>query len=78
MPLGPQKVYISRALDKREYWMIIGDNFSYFSMKPYVLTPHLNCLNETVSCDPSSELSQRDGLVSLRRDSSDEGSQLCF
>ena len=27
--------------------MIIQDNFSYFSMKPYVVTPHLNCLNET-------------------------------
>ena len=28
--------------------MIIGDNFSYFSMKPYVVTPHLNRLGETV------------------------------
>ena len=26
--------------------MIIEDNFSYFSMKPYVVTPHLNCLDE--------------------------------
>ena len=24
------------------------DNFSYFSLKPYVVTPHLNCLDETV------------------------------
>ena len=40
-------VFVSgtRALDKREYLMI---NFSYFSSKPYVVTPHLNRLNETV------------------------------
>ena len=28
--------------------MIIRDNFSYFSLKPYVMTPHLNRLDETV------------------------------
>ena len=28
--------------------MIIRDNFSYFSKKPYVETPHLNRLNKTV------------------------------
>ena len=28
--------------------MIIKDNFSYFSSKPYVVTPHLNRLIETV------------------------------
>ena len=28
--------------------MIIDDNFSYFSFKPYVLTPNLIRLNETV------------------------------
>ena len=28
--------------------MIIWDNFSYYSVKPYVVTPHLNCLVETV------------------------------
>ena len=28
--------------------MIIRDNFSYFSLKPYVVTPHLNRLNKTV------------------------------
>ena len=37
-----------RALDKREYLMIIWVNFSYFSVKPYVVTPFL-------------KLSQRDG-----------------
>ena len=26
----------------------LRDNFSYFSLKPYVVTPHLNCLTETV------------------------------
>ena len=30
-----------RALDKREYLMMTDDNFSYFSLKPYVVTPHL-------------------------------------
>ena len=34
-----------RALDKREYLMII---FSYFSLKPYFVTPNLNRLVETV------------------------------
>ena len=28
--------------------MIIEDNFSYFSLKPYLVTPHLNRLTETV------------------------------
>ena len=28
--------------------MIIRDNFSYFSLKPYVVTPHQNRLVETV------------------------------
>ena len=39
---------ISRALDKREYLMIIGDNFSYFSIKLDVVTPHLNSLIEMI------------------------------
>ena len=37
---------LSRALEKREYF---DDNFSYFSLKPYVVTPHLNRLDETVA-----------------------------
>ena len=28
--------------------MIIEDNFSYFSLKSYIVTPHLNRLNKTV------------------------------
>ena len=36
------------ALDKREYLMTIRDKFSYFSIKQYVMTPHLNRLVETV------------------------------
>ena len=28
--------------------MIIRDNFSYMSLKPYVVTPHLNLLDGTV------------------------------
>ena len=27
---------------------VFDDNFAYFSSKPYVMTPHLNCLIETV------------------------------
>ena len=34
------------GLDKR--LMIIQDNFLIFSMKPYVVTPQLNRLDETV------------------------------
>ena len=37
--------YVYRALDKREYF---DDIFSYFSSKPYVVTPHLNRLFKTV------------------------------
>ena len=46
--LSPFGKILSRALDKRSYLMIIEDNFSYFSLKLYVVTPHLNRLNETV------------------------------
>ena len=28
--------------------MMIEDNFSYFSLKPYVVTPHLNHLDKMV------------------------------
>ena len=35
-----------RALDMREYLIIIF--FLFFSLKPYVVTPHLNHLIETV------------------------------
>ena len=38
----------SRAVDKREYLVIIRDNFCYFFLKTYVVTPHLNRLDETV------------------------------
>ena len=37
-----------RALDKQEYLVIIRDNFCFFYIKTYVVTPHLNRLNETV------------------------------
>ena len=36
------KIDYHRALDKREYWMIIRDNFSLI-------------LHKTICCDPSSE-----------------------
>ena len=37
-----------RALDKREYLVIIRDNLCQFCTKTYVVTLHLNHLNETV------------------------------
>ena len=37
-----------RALDKREYLVIIRDNFCSFPIKTYVVSPHLNRLDETV------------------------------
>ena len=37
-----------RALVKREYLVIIRDNFCYFCIKTYVVTPHLKRLDETV------------------------------
>ena len=39
---------LTKALYKREYLVIIRDNFCYFCVKPYVVTPHLNRLDETV------------------------------
>ena len=37
--------YFRRALDKREYFVIIRHNFQYFSIKLYIVTPHLNRLD---------------------------------
>ena len=37
-----------RALVKREYVVIIRDNFCQFYIKSYVVTPHLNRLDEMV------------------------------
>ena len=37
-----------RALDKREYLVIIRDDFSNFCIKTLCCDPHLNRLNETV------------------------------
>ena len=37
-----------RALDKRDYLLIIRDTFYLFWLKIYVVTPHLNCLIEMV------------------------------
>ena len=37
-----------RALDKKEYLVIIWDNFCLFCIKSYVVIPHLNRLDETV------------------------------
>ena len=42
------RIRTSRAPDKRVYRGEIKDNFSSFSMKTYVVTPHYNRLDETV------------------------------
>ena len=39
---------LNRALDKREYLVIIEDIFCLFYIKTYVVTRHLNCLDEMV------------------------------
>ena len=39
---------VNRAVDKREYLVIIRDNICLFCIKTYVVTPHLNCFEETV------------------------------
>ena len=39
---------INRALDKSEYSLIIRDNFCKFCIKTYIVTPHLNRLDERV------------------------------
>ena len=39
---------MSSALDKKEYLVIITDNFCQFCTKTYVVTSHLNRLDETV------------------------------
>ena len=38
----------SRTLDKREYLLIIRNSFCLFCIKTYVVTSHLNRLDETV------------------------------
>ena len=37
-----------RALVKGDYLVMIKDNLHYFSLKTYVVTPHLNRLDETI------------------------------
>ena len=50
MPCATDKMSatLNRALDKREYLVIIRDNFCLFCFEPYVVTPYLNRLDETV------------------------------
>ena len=47
-PGGSTEPVHNRALDKREYLVIIEEQFSYFSLKPSVVISHLSRLNETV------------------------------
>ena len=42
-----------RALDKKEYLVIIKDYFCQFCMKAYVVTPHLNCFEQDSSVEGS-------------------------
>ena len=45
---GYNQAILYRALDKSEYLVIIRDNFCNLCIKPYVVTTHLNRLNEMV------------------------------
>ena len=47
-PLNLEALAKTHALVKRGYLMIIEDSFSYFSLKPYVVTPHVNPLVKRV------------------------------
>ena len=53
-----------RALDKREYLVIIRDNFCSFCIETYVVTPNLNHLSERR--EGSDEGSQHMVLKELR------------
>ena len=49
MPILPVcNFFFIRTLFKREYLVIIWDNFLYFCIKTYVVTTHLNRLDKTV------------------------------
>ena len=50
--------------------MIIQDNFSYFSMKPCVVTPHLNYLVEVIQL--RGHLNRLNEIVQMR------GHKICF
>ena len=47
-PFIDDRVWLFSALDKREYLMIIRDNFCEFFIKTYIVTPHLNRLIKAV------------------------------
>ena len=48
-PYTLKSVVLCRAVDKREYLVIIWDTFVNFAFKHiYIVTPHLNRLDETV------------------------------
>ena len=46
----------SRALDKREYLVIIRDNFCLYCIKTYVETPHLDRFDEMVHMRGSQDM----------------------
>ena len=50
---------LSKLRSELQVVVVLDDNFSYFSLKPYVVTPYLNRLIETIQ---------------MRQDGSDEGS----
>ena len=44
----------------------VKDNFSYFSLKHYVVTPYLNCLDETVQMRGHSIIMSLLSLIFIR------------
>ena len=45
---GNMELVCMQTLDKRKYLIMIWDNFCHFCTKTYVVTLHLNRLDETV------------------------------
>ena len=65
-----------RVLDKREYLVIIRDNFCLFCIKTYVVTPHLNRLDETVQMRDYNMVSMR--IKKNYHQNTSSYLQLCF
>ena len=56
---------VGRTVDKREYVVIIRDNFCYFYINIYVVTSHLNGQDETVHIRGHNIINQNEQILSL-------------
>ena len=64
------KINDSGALDKKVYLVIIWDNCSYFCIKTYVVTPHLNHFIKAYVVTP--HLNHLNEMIQMR------GHNICF